>query len=61
MDLEKFLTKNKFDVPVQRKHPNKNNLQWLFRNLGIRNSENPKYEVAFTEIKRRLKEGDYLN
>lgn len=61
MDLETFLTKNKFDVPVQRKQPNKNNLMWLSRNLGIRNSGNPKYEVAMAEIKQRLKESDYLN
>jgi hypothetical protein len=61
MDLEKVLEKYKFDVPIQRKRINLGNLSWLEKNLGVRNMENPKYEVIMAEIKRRLKEKDYSN
>ena len=61
MDLEKVLEKYKFDVPVQRKLPNHNNLNWLEKNLAVRNSDNPKYKIVIEEVKRRLTEKDYLN
>ena len=38
---------NEMDVPAGRKEPlDLNNLEWLKRNLGIRNSENASYPSA---------------
>lgn len=50
--LESLL--RKMDIPSNRKHINLNNLKWLNRNLGIRNSNNPKFEEAMNLIKESI-------
>jgi len=50
------------NIPVQRKETlNKNNLQWLEKNLEKRNSEHPKFNVAINEIRERLNTKTYNN
>lgn len=46
---------NEMDVPVGRKEPlDLNNLEWLKRNLGIRNSGNPSFPSAVHFINHLL-------
>lgn len=42
--LENLLPK--FDIPIYRYKVNKNNLQWLKKNLGKRNKDNEYYKEA---------------
>ena len=52
----------KMDVPVQRKYTmNKNNLLWLQKHLGERNSNHKNYDRAIAEINRRIDEKIYEN
>lgn len=51
----------KMDLPQHRiHHLNKNNLMWLNRNIGVRNSHEYYKEVA-DEIELRLKKRVYFN
>ena len=53
--LEKLLWK--FDLPEHRKMiTTVHNLRWLLRNLGVRNSENPKFDETISLIKKMLVE-----
>lgn len=49
MDLKKLL--DEMDVPELRK----NDVWWLSRNLGIRNSKHPKFKEAMKLIEERKK------
>lgn len=54
MSLHEFLVQA--DVPSSRRDLTKpENIQWLNRNLGFRNSNLPGFEEAFEELKRLLK------
>jgi len=48
------------DIPPYRVEPlNKNNLQWLYKKLGKRNSDHPQFEEAMRVIEHKLENGDY--
>lgn len=50
------------DIPVQRKETmNKNNLEWLSKNLAKRNSNHPKFDIVMNEISERLQTKTYYN
>lgn len=52
----------KMNIPIQRKsRMNKNNLLWLQKNLGERNSNHKNYGRAIAEINRRVEEKIYEN
>lgn len=52
----------KMDIPIQRKSTmNKNNLLWLQKHLGQRNSGHKNYERAIAEINRRVDDKIYEN
>ena len=52
----------KMDIPLYRRDKfNLANLNWLHKNLEIRNSNHKKFTSAINEIKRRLIEKDYEN
>lgn len=36
------------DIPSSRKTITENNVLWMLRNLGIKNSNHPKFEIAMT-------------
>ena len=40
---------------------NKHGLLWLARNMGMKNSEHPKYPDAVDQLKKMLKEKSYKN
>ena len=47
---------NSMDIPEMRRDLNTTNLRWLLRNIRVRNSKNPMLGVAFTLIKKIIKE-----
>lgn len=48
------------DLPDYRKNSfNKVGIEWLYKNLGKRNSEHPNFEKAFSEIKYRFENKIY--
>lgn len=50
------------DIPVQRKETmNKNNLEWLEKNLAKKNQDHPKYNKVMNEIRERLQKKAYYN
>lgn len=57
--LEKLL--RKMDIPSNRKYINLNNLKWLHRNLGVRNSSNPDFEEAMKLVNLAIKCKYYKN
>ena len=40
---------------------NKHGLLWLARNMGMKNSEHPKYSEAVEQLKKMLREKLYKN
>jgi hypothetical protein len=55
MEKNLLVILNEMDVPVGRKQPlDLNNLEWLKRNLGIKNSENSSYPSAVHFINHLL-------
>lgn len=34
------------DIPEMRREPTVDNLRWLCRNIGVRNSEHPNFEIV---------------
>ena len=46
-----------FDIPENRKDlNNSSNIWWLLRNLGIRNKDNPRFNLVIKELKNKIKE-----
>lgn len=50
-----------FDVPVQRVYINHHNLDWLLKNLGSRNSENPRYNEVMKMLHKIHDQKLYLS
>ncbi len=50
-------------LPTFRKDSldNKHGLLWLARNMGMKNSEHPKYPEAVDQLKKMLREKLYKN
>jgi hypothetical protein len=57
-DLEKLQRLIKgMDLPIQRKtQTTPHNIRWLSRNLGVRNSEHPKFQEAKLLLVKLLRE-----
>ena len=44
------------DIPVLRRDTSKaENIRWLLRNLGIRNSDHPQFQVSLVVLKKLVK------
>ena len=50
-----------FDIPEHRVHINKNNLQWLLKNLSKMNSNHKRFEEIMGLLQKIEKERLYLN
>lgn len=57
--LEKLL--KGMDIPSNRKYVNLNNLKWLHKNLGARNSSHPSFKEAMSLIDRAIQCKYYKN
>ncbi|NDG53537.1 MAG: hypothetical protein EBY39_11030 [Flavobacteriia bacterium] len=56
MDSKDFIKiLDEMDIPNMRREINRRNLQWLMRNIRIRNGKHPKIKEVIEEIKRLLK------
>lgn len=42
------------NIPESRKHLTENNLMWMLRNMGIKNSNHPKFERAMICVRLLL-------
>lgn len=42
------------DIPSGRKPINKDNLNWMSRNLGVKNSNHPKFHLAMMYIRNLI-------
>lgn len=54
--IEKELTDciSTINIPINRKPLTEHNLKWMLRNMGIKNSNHPKFERAMSCIKYLL-------
>jgi len=44
------------DIPLFRRDVSKlENVQWLLRNLGVRNSDHPKFKISLEVLKKLFK------
>ena len=54
-DMTITLPKN-MDIPLFRRDVSKpENVQWLLRNLGVRNSDHPKFKISIEILKKLFK------
>jgi len=61
-DLQLSKALCKMDVPYHRTQVfNKNNLSWLQKNLGKRNSNHKNFPEVFQEISKRLENKIFVN
>lgn len=49
------------NIPSYRISFSKKNVQWLLKNLGVRNSEHPQYNEAMESLKAIKDNKAYLN
>lgn len=64
LEIDKKLIKllKKMDIPVYRKDKfNKNNLEWLQKNLHYKNSTHPNYNFAMEIINKKIDNKEYSN
>lgn len=63
MSNEELLRKlDKMDLPIQRRnHLNKRNLEWLSKNLSVKNKGHKHFEEVQKEVDRRLEEKEFYS
>lgn len=59
MSLRNYL--KTMEIPSHRKDLNKHNVEWLIKNLYVKNKSNPNYEEALNSLKAIKRDKSYLN